>query len=82
MKYNKLDLPTLKDFRQRCENHDWTFSYSDDNKAYERKRKTELAIDAVVKLGGEDYYKIWRDVAKEKGVFERVSPMREVYYER
>ena len=68
MKYNKLDLPTLKTFKETCNNHDWTFAYSDNHKVYQKGRKAEIAIDAVVKTGGEDYYNIWRDVAKARGV--------------
>ena len=68
MKYNKLDLPTLKDFKQRCENHDWMFANSDDYRCYKKGRKEEMAIDTVVKLGGEDYYNIWRASAKKRGV--------------
>ena len=68
MKYNKLDLPTLEDFKQRCENHDWMFANPDDYRCYKKGRKAEMAIDTVVKLGGEDYYKIWRASAKKRGV--------------
>ena len=68
MKYNKLDLPTLKTFKETCTNHDWTYTYSDDFSVYQRGRKAEIAIDAIVKTGGEDYYNIWREVAKERGV--------------
>ena len=68
MKYNKLDLPTLKNFKETCTNHDWTFSYSDNHKVYQKGRKAEMAIHAVVKTGGEDYYNIWRASAKKRGL--------------
>lgn len=61
-----MKLPTLEDFKQRCENHEWMFANSDDYRCYKKGRKEEMAIATVVKLGGEDYYNIWRASAKSR----------------
>ena len=58
---------TLDEFRKLCENHDLTYSYSDDNRYYEAGRRQYSEItSAAKKLPRADVVRIWNEVVDKK----------------
>lgn len=56
---------TDKEFREMCEKHDLTYSYSDDNHVWRRGKASYDAIQTAAK-NVPNAEKIWNEVAKEK----------------
>ena len=58
---------TLDEFRKLCENHDLTYSYSDDNRYYEAGRRQYSEITSAAKqLPRADAVRIWNEVVDRK----------------
>ncbi len=68
MKKQKQELPTLEEFKETCNSHDWYYSYSDDHKVWKAGHYTAQYMDAVVTKGGLDYLKVWKDAANKASV--------------
>lgn len=61
--FKQIELPTLEEFQKLCENHDWTFGYSDDHRVYTRGRDQRDFLLRCITNGGDDYLNIYTDEA-------------------
>tara|TARA_R100000951_G_scaffold99732_1_gene90218 strand:- start:180 stop:401 length:222 start_codon:yes stop_codon:yes gene_type:complete len=63
---NPNNLPSLVDFTVLCNNHDWTFAYSDDHSAYRRGSLELTILMECIKQGGIEYEQVYNRFAKER----------------
>ena len=52
---NPNNLPSLEDFTVLCNNHDWTYEYSDDHSVWKRGSAQRDVLVAICKEGGAEY---------------------------
>jgi hypothetical protein len=55
-----MKLPTLEEYDIMCRNHDWYFSYSDDNSVWKKGHAEMLKIETIMREGGDAYCAIYR----------------------
>jgi len=63
---NPNNLPSLVDFTVLCNNHDWTYEYSDDHSVWKRGSAQRDVLVAICKEGGAEYGHIYNRFAKER----------------
>ena len=58
-------LPSLEDFTVLCNNHDWTYEYSDDHSVWRRGNIEREILLLCVNKGGAEYARVFKEVALE-----------------
>jgi hypothetical protein len=53
-------LPTLSEFYDMLEHHDWTFQYSDDHRYWRRGQQQLGEIQAAIDAGGREYNDLFK----------------------
>lgn len=69
------EILTLEDFRQACQEHDITYRYADDGKAYRAGFASEKRIlEAAEKFSRADVTQIWNDMVDSKIIKKYAHP--------
>lgn len=59
-------LPTIEEFTKLCEDHDWTFGYSDDHRAWKKGNEERKYLMKCIRYGGTEYMNIYTDEAARR----------------
>ena len=68
MEDHNITIPTLEEFKETCKHIDWYSTMSDDHNVYLKGQTESNRISTIIKLGGDDYLKVWRAEAEKAGV--------------
>ena len=77
MEDHNITIPTLEEFKETCQHVplsflrkqvDWYYTMSDDPNVYLKGQTESNRISTIIKLGGDDYLKVWRAEAEKAGV--------------
>lgn len=70
--YTSMTNDRLNQFREMCQNHDITYTYSDDGSVYRRgETQYKEIVEFSKSLSHEDAVKIWNEVVDKKFLHER-----------